>query len=239
MSEEMSFAALCSLFVDSLMKKAHAYVGDSLTPFQRSRLGESMTIEIRKLCDMAFPAARTPMVSAAARQKAEVMGAELRQVTWQGQKKVDGYQVFRYEHFYPVYEIRLALARAAGVDEGLRVLDRMLWVAWVTKEENAKLDLLKFGKLRPNPYLAYEKAGIELLPDDPSAPVFEPPVTCMSCAQRPAVAAAIGSITSNAPGRALHYCGDCRRSKADLLARVFPLSVALNDEETFRLDAPT
>lgn len=67
MSEGMSFARLCSLFVDSL--KARAYAGDSLTPFQHSRLGGSMTIEIRELCDTAFPAARIPSVSGAARQK--------------------------------------------------------------------------------------------------------------------------------------------------------------------------
>ena len=119
-TEGMSFEELCSLFVASLLAKAHAYASAPLSPFQRSRLGEAMTADIRKLCDMAVPAARAPMVSVAAQRVAESLGVDLLQQTWHSQKKVDGYKTFTYEHLNPVREIRLALAKAGRHRRGPR-----------------------------------------------------------------------------------------------------------------------
>jgi len=168
MADSMPFERLCLLFVKSLLDKAHAYAGEDLSKFQRSRLGEAMTADIRKLGDMVFPAARTPRISAAARHLADSMGADLRRETWHSQKKLDGYKTFTYEHLYPVREIRAALSRASTTSDAMHVLDRMLWVAWITKDEDKRLRELGFGSVREHPLQAYEAAGITLDPDEPT-----------------------------------------------------------------------
>jgi hypothetical protein len=161
-----SFEQLCSLFVASLLEKAHAFVGDELTQFQRSRLAESMTSDIRKLGDMAFPAARTPLVSTAAKHHADAMGADLLAATWHSQKKIDGYKTFTYEHLYPVRQIRVTLTQAATIAEAMSVLDDMLWVAWITKEEDLALRTGGFVSFRDDPFRAYGECGITLLAHD-------------------------------------------------------------------------
>lgn len=165
----MTFEQLCGLFVKSLLDKAHAYAGPELTKFQRSRLGESMTADIRKLGDMVFPAARRPLISSAAKAQADSLGHDLRRETWHSQKAIDGYKVFTYEHLFPVRQIRAALGRCSDVDDALDVIDQMLWVAWITKDEDKRLSDLGFTSSRPDPYFAYEKAGIELVVDGDDA----------------------------------------------------------------------
>lgn len=166
MGEQTTFDQLCALFVKSLLDKSHAHAGDGLNKFQKSRLGESMTADIRKLGDMVFPAARRPLISMEAEEAARALGRDLRVETWHSQKAIDGYKVFTYEHLYPVRQIRTALGTARDVDEAMAILRQMLWVAWITKEEDKRLRDLGYTSNRPDPYFAYEHAGIELVVDN-------------------------------------------------------------------------
>lgn len=170
MTDGLSFDDLCSLFIVSLLEKAHAFSGDQLSKFQRARLGESMTADIRKLGDMVFPAARTPLLSAAAKEAADALGCDLLSETWHSQKKIDGYKTFTYEHVFPVREIRLALGKAPDVAAATEVLNRMLWVAWITKGEDKRLHELGFASIRRDHWSAYRQAGIELLSDAQEPP---------------------------------------------------------------------
>jgi hypothetical protein len=55
--------------------------------------------------------------------------------------------------------------RANDVAEVMRELQRGIRVAWITKEENARLNALGYAKNRPDPEAAYRAAGIILLPN--------------------------------------------------------------------------
>lgn len=231
MADATSFERLCSLFARSLLDQAHAYESDQLSKFQRSRLGEAMTAEIRKLGDMAFPAARAFKVSVAAKGLADSLGQDLNQHTWHSQKKLDGYKTLTYEHFFPVREIRLELAKQSTASGAMRVLDRMLWVAWITKQEDARLRERGYGSIRPDPVLAYREAGIELLPQYP--PIVgptRPPPDCAACGSSGGWLVTGGS-RSNSPGRLLVYCERCRHERAEDLGVALPLAVFEEDPE--------
>ena len=45
------------------------------------------------------------------------------------------------------------------------MLHRMLWVAWITKEEDQRLREISFASKRAYPLQAYEQAGIQLVAD--------------------------------------------------------------------------
>jgi hypothetical protein len=229
MAKATTFEQLCTIFARGLLDQARAFSSGELTTFQRSRLGDAISIELRKLGDMAFPAARAPYVSAAASRAAEAMDVDLLQHTWHSQKKMDGYQTFTYEHLFPVREIRAALGAAESVRDAMTILDDMLWVAWITKDEDRRLRKLGFASVRPDPWGAYEAAGIELLPGTArvSGPVLNR--QCARCGERAATVLVTGGQRSSAPGRILLYCDNCREEFQALLEVVLPLDVVQAD----------
>lgn len=165
------FASLAQPFVTGLLHKCRALAEVELNPHQRSRLREAISIELRKLCDILVPAARPPRVSESAQSAALELGIDLRTVTWHAQKKVDGYRTFTYEHMTPIKWFVQRIGTASTVEEVLEILDEHLSVAWVTKEEDAALRRLGYTSNRPNPAVAYQEAGIELLPAQPDPDV--------------------------------------------------------------------
>lgn len=132
---------------------------------QRARLKESISIDVRKLCDMLIPDARHPQVSVAAAEKAAAIHVDLRQETWHSQTKFDPKRlVFHYEHMNPVGQIVGAIASADSVGEIVQILSDGLRLAWITKDEDAQLTALGYRHKRPDPDAAYAEAGIALLP---------------------------------------------------------------------------
>lgn len=228
----MSFEQLCRVFVRGLLEKSHAWRYGKLSDYQRSRLADAITTDIRKLGDMVFPAARLPRVSAAAKELADLHGVDLSTLTWHAQKKVDGYKTFTYEHFFPVLEVRKALSSAADVDEAMGVLNQMLWVAWITKQEDARLHQLGYGSKRPDPYKAYSEAGIELIPVDTEPAHMSCKRDCSRCGQRAATWIVTGGEHSNAPGRVLLYCDTCRHEMATDFGVALQLVVFYQAPET-------
>jgi hypothetical protein len=165
MTDQDHFQWLCSLFVRGMWDKCRAFAGVDLNPHQRSRLGEAITADFRKLCDMVFPAARPYRISVAAADLARNMGVDLAVQTWHSQKKFDpGHKLFHYEHMHPVFGVRKVIGAAATQDEAMAILDRTLYLSWITKPEDLSLTAHGFAKHRDDPLYAYRVSGIPLLP---------------------------------------------------------------------------
>ncbi|WP_457188651.1 hypothetical protein [Nocardioides sp. P5_E3] len=166
------FASLVEPFTAGLLHKCHALHDLDLNGHQRSRLRESTSIELRKLCDILVPAARLPRISEAASEIARSMDVDLLAATWHSQKKIDAYKIFTYEHMTPISWFVHRLGSAQSTAEVLEVIDDHMWIAWVTKEEDAELRVKGYAHKRPDPAAAYEDAGIALLPaqSDPDLP---------------------------------------------------------------------
>lgn len=134
-----------------------------LTKTQRSRMTEAASINLRKCCDVLVPAARAPEVSVGAAARAQALGVDLRQQTWQTQPTFDpGRRIFHYEHMQPIVVVRAAVAGATSPDDVVQILRREVRLAWITKEEDARLTAKGYAFKRPDPDDAYRQARIEL-----------------------------------------------------------------------------
>ncbi|WP_129305283.1 hypothetical protein [Streptomyces sp. L2] len=163
------FEYLCRPFAQGLLDKARALAELDLNQHQRARLRESVSVDVRKLCDLLVPDARLPEVSTAAAESAAGLGVDLRRETWHSQPKFDpGRARFHYEHMNPVGEIvsRLGAVECAG--DVVALISESLRLAWITKEEDRRLTALGFRQRRPDPAAAYARAGITLLPTTPT-----------------------------------------------------------------------
>ncbi|MEV6012732.1 hypothetical protein AB0M29_38865 [Streptomyces sp. NPDC051976] len=159
------FAYVCLPFAQGLFDKSRALKDFDFNKHQRARLRESISVDVRKLCDMLIPDARYPQVSVAASERAAAIGVDLRQETWHSQTRFDrGRAVFHYEHMNPVSQIVKALATADSVAAIVPILSDGLRLAWITKVEDARLTTLGYRYKRPDSGAAYAEAGIVLLP---------------------------------------------------------------------------
>lgn len=70
--------------------------------------------------------------------------------------------MFHYEHMQPIASVRTAVAKAASPEEVVQILRREVRLAWITKEEDARLTALGYGYKRPDPDAAYAASGIQL-----------------------------------------------------------------------------
>ncbi|WP_027862589.1 hypothetical protein [Marmoricola sp. URHB0036] len=170
MAELSDFESLAFPFARGLLDKSRASSNPELSKFQRARLAESIAVDIRKLCDIAFPAARRPSISVTAKAVADQGGIDLSRETWHSQPRFDpGRIVFHYEHVQPVSAIRATLNEAMSPAHVVAILSRELQLAWITKDEDARLTALKYRSQRPDPVAAYAEAGITLCNPIPMA----------------------------------------------------------------------
>lgn len=69
-----------------------------------------------------------------------------------------------WEHTTPIREFRESLISLKNKDEIAQTINKYPGVAWISREENNKLNSLGFQKKRPGGFLTcYEKASINLL----------------------------------------------------------------------------
>ncbi|MEU9379465.1 hypothetical protein AB0D38_00030 [Streptomyces sp. NPDC048279] len=162
------FDYICRSFVQGMLDKACAYRELELDAHQKARLKDSINVDVRKLGDMLIPDARYPRISVTAAEKAAAIGADLRQQTWHSQKRTFDPKraVFHYEHMTPVAQTVSALIVADSAEKVLQIVSG-LRLAWITKEEDARLTALGYRHKRPDPDAAYAEAGITLLPPLP------------------------------------------------------------------------
>lgn len=136
-----------------------------LTAKQSSALRKSISTDIRKLCDMLFPAVKPYDISVAAAERAAALQVDLQVQTWDTQTSFDpGRQVFHYEHVATVADIVDAVLAANSVQQATDELAQRVRVAWILKEEDARLSKLGYRHRRPDPDGAYAEAGIEMVP---------------------------------------------------------------------------
>jgi hypothetical protein len=162
------FAYICRPFAQGLLDKTRALNELDFNKHQRARLRESISVDVRKLCDMLIPDARHPWVSVAAAEQAVAVEVDLGQETWHSQTRFDPKRaVFHYEHVNPVSQIVNTLTYADSVGAIVQTLSDGLWLAWITKDEDARLTALGYRHKRPDPGAAYAEAGVVLLPPLP------------------------------------------------------------------------
>ena len=155
----------CAIFARGLRDKATALDGMALTAKQTAALRKSISTDIRKLCDMVFPAVKPYDISVAAADAAAALGVDLQAQTWDTQTKFDPKrQVFHYEHMATVADIVDAVLAADSVEQAADELAQRIRVAWILKEEDARLTRLGYRKRRPDPDAAYAEAGIPMVP---------------------------------------------------------------------------
>lgn len=160
-----ALAPYCAIFARGLRDKATALEGMALTAKQSAALRKSISTDIRKLCDMVFPAVTPYDISVAAAEKAAALEVDLQAQTWDTQPSFDpGRQVFHYEHMATVADIVDAVLAADSVQQAAEELAQRVRVAWILKEEDARLSGLGYRQRRPDPDAAYAEADIQMMP---------------------------------------------------------------------------
>ncbi len=158
-----SFREATLPFARSFLAKASLGREWSLSTRQTSRLNESLSIDLRKFCDIVVPALRRPEVSIAALRTADEIGIDLCQMTWHEQAAFDhGRVVFHCEHVMPIRSLREKCKALDTAEEIVDALDADLRVAWILKGEDRDLTAAGYAFNRPDPDDAYREVGIEL-----------------------------------------------------------------------------
>lgn len=164
--EDLDFDALVRPFVVALHAKRVLLDRDGISREQRARVLESMSDDLKKMCDVVVPAVRPASVSREALALTDQLGIDLCQLTWhqqQGRKRADErWAALHREHVVPILALRNACAAAVDVDTAVGEIDRLLHIAWITKEEDRRLTAAGFRKARPE--TAYADVGIDLVP---------------------------------------------------------------------------
>lgn len=158
-------------FAESIRAKARAVAILDLDERQRRRFLEAISDDIKKCTNFLVPE-----VSVAAAQRALAKGLDLRQMDWHDQHRFDPGRVeFHFEHMVPVAAIRARCLQARTVADVLAVLRDSLRVAWILKDEDARLTAMGYRTNRPDPESAYRMANIALSARDPEVPAPREP----------------------------------------------------------------
>src|SRR3954463_3331247 len=83
--QALRFDDLAQPFAQALLCKRPLLHMPTLTDRQRARVLESMSDDLKKLCDVVTPALKPPRVSRRAQQRAQEMGVDLCSQTWHAQ----------------------------------------------------------------------------------------------------------------------------------------------------------
>ncbi len=146
-------------FSHSIYAKIKLYRSNVLDDKGSRRLLESISFDIRKFSDLLIP-----RYSKAAQEKASSFGVVLSDISWHDQTKFDkGRQIFHYEHFIPISEIRALCIKSNSEEEIAEILRKKPSVIWILKDEDKRLTELGYRSNREDPVKAYWEAGIEIV----------------------------------------------------------------------------
>lgn len=146
------------MFGNSIASKAEILHSAELTDKQKSRIRESIGVDIRKYTDLI-----DPDVSVQADLDAKNLGIDLRKEDWQSQTRFDpGRKRFHLDHVVPVSCLRDACIEANDVHKINEILETEARIVWITKAENSCLDKKGFRSNRPDPDEAYRTCGIKI-----------------------------------------------------------------------------
>jgi hypothetical protein len=154
-----SLDGLVRTFAVAIFEKIGAFKRLTLTRSHRSRLLESITVDIRKWTDCV-----APLASEAALTEARRLNIDLFKSGWHDQPRFDRHrELFHLEHMVPVLAIRGACLECQSADEVVQVLKNRPRVVWILKSENAELDRRGLRISRSDPSGAYAEAGIVIV----------------------------------------------------------------------------
>jgi hypothetical protein len=152
-------SSVFSPFALSIYAKASYLKHNSMSKFEKARLLESISDDIKKCTTFT-----KPKISKAALVKSAVLNIDLHKMNWHNQNKFDpGRKIFHYEHYITVSNIRNICLRSENEDDILRILISIPQIVWILKEEDNKLTKLGYRSKRSNPEEAYWKAEIEIV----------------------------------------------------------------------------
>lgn len=139
--------------------KIKAAIEHDLTKPESRRLLESISDDIRKYTDLIGP-----LQSRAAKELAGKKNINLLNMRWHDQPKFDrGRSIFHFEHVFTVRQVRDLCMKCTTPESIADVLESKTKVAWILKREDDELTRLGFKFNRPDPALAYAKAGIQIM----------------------------------------------------------------------------
>ncbi len=161
-----SFDDLARPFAEAVLAKSTLLATGKLNRRQQARVLESISDDLKKLCDVLVPLHRRPQVSEAADDVARHQGIELKGMAWHDQPRFDrGRATFHLEHVVPVSALRTRCLQAETSSDIVEILRDQIRIAWILKSEDAELTRLGFRRQRPDPDAAYRAAGIVLISD--------------------------------------------------------------------------
>ena len=145
-------------FAESILAKVCLIRESNLPEREKQRVMESISDDIKKFTDCV-----APRVSVAAHEEATKRHVKLSGMGWHDQPQFDkGRKLFHREHLIPVGAIRDKCLKADSISYITEALNSAT-VAWILKSEDRQLTKLGFRSNRPDPALAYQKAGILLM----------------------------------------------------------------------------
>lgn len=163
-TEPLAFDDVAVPFAAGFLAK-RVLLGESrLDRRQMARVSESLSDDLKKLCDVVTPEIKRPLVSRGARDAARKIDVDLCRQVWHGQLRFDPERsTFHLEHVVPIKQLRQLCLDARSARDIVTQLERHVRVAWILKSENRELTRLGYSHNRPDPDAAYREAGIELL----------------------------------------------------------------------------
>lgn len=160
----ISVATVALPFAQSFAAKRGLLDHTGLSPQHQARVRESLSDDLKKLCDVVSTGLRVPEVSLAAKERAGDLGVDLCRQTWHQQPRFDpGRRAFHLEHVVPILVLRNAWLAASDPTAMVDEFDRMFRIAWILKDEDAELTRRGYRSKRDDPEAAYDEAGITLV----------------------------------------------------------------------------
>lgn len=149
---------IISILAESFLIKVQGY-HKLVNKKHKQIISDTISSDIRLFTNLIYP-----NVSKRANEAAQTLGIDIRKIKWCQQNKIDpDRSIFHYEHFYTVKDIKTLILNSTTVEEIKNILKHNTKIVWILKSENEILDELKYRSDRPDPYLAYKEANIEIL----------------------------------------------------------------------------
>lgn len=151
----LSLKQLLSPFAQSIYAKTTALNTLDLDKKTKARFLESISDDIKKCSNFV-----RPLVSEKAQQEAVKYKFNLFDMNWHDMKKANR-KTFHFEHINTVSSLRTACCAAFSSEAILQILMSNISVAWILKDEDARLTSNGYKSKRPNN--AYDLVEIKLV----------------------------------------------------------------------------
>jgi hypothetical protein len=151
----VSLKQLLEPFAQSIFAKTTAIHILDLERKTKARFLESISDDIKKCSNFV-----RPLVSKNAQEASVKYKFNLCVMNWHDMKSADR-KIFHFEHVNTVSSLRAACCEAHSIESILEILLSNISIAWILKEEDARLTSNGYKSKRPKN--AYDLVGIKLV----------------------------------------------------------------------------